>query len=208
MTTGSWPWLRRASRKSPCSATCRLSSWEITRSRSASAEARGIFPGGASSLALEAERVRAAQYPFATAGPGGERLLGRSRLQFGRPGEIPGRHGAQWRGHPHDFGVDRKRRQCGRTRPGQFLPPGGGQQCLFIQDSTITEDQQALDFVSGAVNWLLSREQLIGIAPKVPHTLIFSLDEKALGNLRWLILLIMPLVPAVLGLVVWWQRRT
>jgi hypothetical protein len=26
-------------------------------------------------------------------------------------------------------------------------------------------------------------------------------------NLRWLILLFMPLIPAVLGVVVWWQRR-
>ena len=77
----------------------------------------------------------------------------------------------------------------------------------FVQDNAITQDQQALDFVSGAVNWLLSREQLIGIAPKVPQTLIFSLDEKALRNLRWLLLFLMPLTPAVLGFVVWWQRR-
>ena len=60
----------------------------------------------------------------------------------------------------------------------------------FIQDNAITQDQQALDFISGAVNWLLNREQLIGIAPKVPQTLTFSLDEKALRNLRWLILLL------------------
>ena len=78
----------------------------------------------------------------------------------------------------------------------------------FIFDSSIRQDQQALDFISGAVNWLLSREQLIGIAPKVPQTLVFSLDEKALRNLRWLILFIMPLVPAALGCIVWWQRRT
>jgi len=57
------------------------------------------------------------------------------------------------------------------------------------------------------VNWLLNREQLIGIAPKVPQTLVFSLDEKELRNLRWLILLFMPLIPAVLGVIVWWQRR-
>jgi hypothetical protein len=54
----------------------------------------------------------------------------------------------------------------------------------------------------------LNREQLIGIAPKVPQTLTFSLDENALRNLRWLVLLIMPLIPAVLGFAVWWQRRT
>ncbi len=77
----------------------------------------------------------------------------------------------------------------------------------FIQDNAIRQDQQALDFISGATNWLLNREQLIGIAPKLPQTLTFSLDEKALRNLRWLILLLMPLIPAALGFIVWWQRR-
>jgi hypothetical protein len=78
----------------------------------------------------------------------------------------------------------------------------------FIQDNVIQQDQQALDFISGGVNWLLSREQLIGIAPKVTQTLVFSLDENAMRNLRWLILVLLPLIPAVLGFAVWWQRRT
>ena len=50
----------------------------------------------------------------------------------------------------------------------------------FIQDNALTQDQQALDFISGSVNWLLSREQLIGIAPKVPKPLTFSLSDTAL----------------------------
>src|SRR6516162_5642788 len=50
----------------------------------------------------------------------------------------------------------------------------------FVQDSAIMQDQAALDFVSGAVNWLLSREQMIGIAPKIPKPLTFSLDPEAL----------------------------
>jgi ABC-type uncharacterized transport system len=78
----------------------------------------------------------------------------------------------------------------------------------FIQDSAITQDQQALDFFSASVNWLLSREQLIGIAPKVPKTLTFTLEDKSLRNLRWLILALIPLIPAILGFAVWWQRRT
>jgi len=78
----------------------------------------------------------------------------------------------------------------------------------FIQDNQLTQDQQALDFISAAANWLLSREQLIGIAPKVPKPLTFSLNEDALRNVRWIILILMPLVPAVIGTAVWWQRRT
>jgi ABC-type uncharacterized transport system len=77
----------------------------------------------------------------------------------------------------------------------------------FVQDSAIMEDQAALDFASGAVNWLLSREQLIGIAPKIPKPLTFSLDPEALRRLRWIVLVLMPLIPAAIGTVVWWQRR-
>src|SRR5713101_5103926 len=77
----------------------------------------------------------------------------------------------------------------------------------FVQDNAITQDQQALDFISGSVNWLLSREQLIGIAPKISKPLTFSLSEEALRRLRWIVLVFMPLVPAVIGTMVWWQRR-
>src|SRR5262252_1048161 len=77
----------------------------------------------------------------------------------------------------------------------------------FIQDSAIMQDQAALDFVSGAVNWLLSREQMIGIAPKIPKPLTSSLDPEALRRLRWIVLILIPLIPAAIGTVVWWQRR-
>jgi gliding motility-associatede transport system auxiliary component len=77
----------------------------------------------------------------------------------------------------------------------------------FIQDNAVMQDQAALDFVSGAVNWLLSREQMIGIAPKIPKPLTFSLDPEALRRLRWILLIFIPLIPAVVGTVVWWQRR-
>jgi hypothetical protein len=77
----------------------------------------------------------------------------------------------------------------------------------FVQDNAIMQDQAALDFVSGAVNWLLSREQMIGIAPKIPKPLTFSLDPEGLRRLRWILLVLMPLIPAVIGTVVWWQRR-
>ena len=77
----------------------------------------------------------------------------------------------------------------------------------FVQDTALTRDQQALDFASASMNWLLSREQLIGIAPKIPKTLTFSLSEQALSNLRWIVLILLPLIPAVIGTAVWWQRR-
>src|SRR6266699_3588699 len=78
---------------------------------------------------------------------------------------------------------------------------------LFVQDNALTQDQQALDFISGSINWLMSREQMIGISPKVPKTLTFSLDQTALRNLRWIVLVLLPLVPALIGSAVWWKRR-
>lgn len=77
----------------------------------------------------------------------------------------------------------------------------------FIQDDALTQGQQGLDFISASINWLLSREQLIGIAPKIPQTLTFTLEDKSLSNLRWIIIIFIPLVPALLGIAVWWRRR-
>jgi hypothetical protein len=77
----------------------------------------------------------------------------------------------------------------------------------FVLDRALTQDQQGLDFVSGCANWLLSREQLIGISPKVSKPLMFTLAENGLSRLRWLVLVLMPLIPAAFGFVIWWQRR-
>src|SRR4029453_1849751 len=67
----------------------------------------------------------------------------------------------------------------------------------FVQDNAITQDQQGLDFISASVNCVLSREQIIGIAPKVSKPLTFSLNDEALRRLRWIVLVFIPFVPAV-----------
>jgi ABC-type uncharacterized transport system involved in gliding motility auxiliary subunit len=36
---------------------------------------------------------------------------------------------------------------------------------------------------------------------------MFTLAENGLRSLRWLVLVLMPLIPAVFGFVIWWQRR-
>jgi hypothetical protein len=170
-------------------------------------EARGIFPGGASSLTLESDRVRAANV----------------RLQ-----PLVQAEKGYWAEADYNSGDQEKFQQNAVSNAGAIhtiaasIEKGGSADervqanssrmvvltnAMFILDNAIRQDQQALDFISGAVNWLLNREQLIGIAPKVSQTLTFSLDENALRNLRWLILLVMPLIPAVIGIAVWWRRR-
>lgn len=172
------------------------------------AEARGIFPGGASSLTLEAERVRGANIrpqPLVQAEKGYWAEADYNSDDQAKFQEDMARNGDAIHTIAASIEKGGSADERVQTNSSRLVLVSNAS---FIQDSAIRQDQQALDFLSGAVNWLLSREQLIGIAPKVPQTLIFSLDEKALRNLRWLILLIMPLVPAVLGFAVWWQRRT
>ena len=171
------------------------------------ADVRGIFVGGTSSLTLEQDRVRVANV----------RLQPLIQAEKG-----------YWAEKDYNSTDEAKLNADAAANPdtpliiGVSIEKGGSADdrvqtnsagmvvvtnASFVQDTSITQDQQALDFMSGAVNWLLSREQLIGIAPKVPQTLTFSLDDKSMGNLRWLILVLLPLIPAVLGFGVWWYRR-
>lgn len=171
------------------------------------ADVRGIFVGGTSSITLEQDRVR----------PMNIRLQPLIQAEKGYWAETDYNstdeatlqaHAAANPGTPLTIGVSIEKGGSAdervQTNSARMVVVTNAS---FIQDSSITQDQQALDFVSGSVNWLLSREQLIGIAPKVPKTLTFSLDDKAMRNLRWLILVLLPLIPAVLGFGVWWYRR-
>jgi hypothetical protein len=171
------------------------------------ADVRGVFVGGTASLTLEQDRVRAANV----------RLQSLIQAEKG-----------YWAEKDYNS-TDEERLQANANQNpntplilGVSIEKGGSgdervqansarmvvvSNATFIQDTSITQDQQALDFMSGSINWLLSREQLIGIAPKVPKMVTFSLDDNAMRNLRWLILVLLPLIPAVLGLGVWWYRR-
>jgi ABC-type uncharacterized transport system. len=171
------------------------------------ADVRALFLGGTSSLTLEPDRVRTANIRV-------EPLIQAEKGYFAET----------------DYNTDNQAKLQADAKQdsntpltiGAAIEKGGSadervqvnssrlvvvSNATFVQDNAITQDQQGLDFVSGSVNWLLSREQLIGIAPKVSKPLTFSLTEEALARLRWIVLVFMPLVPAVIGTVVWWQRR-
>jgi ABC-type uncharacterized transport system len=170
------------------------------------ADARALFLGGTSSITVEPERVRAANIRV-------EQLIQAEKGYFAE------------KDYNTDDQVklqaDAKQSNASLTIGAAVEKGGSADQRVqvnssrlvvvsnasFIQDNAITQDQQGLDFISGSVNWLLSREQLIGIAPKVPKPLTFSLNEEALRRLRWFVLVFIPLVPALIGTMVWWQRR-
>jgi ABC-2 type transport system permease protein len=171
------------------------------------AGARALFFGGTSSLTLDADRMKASSIKL-------EPLLEAEKGYFAET----------------DYNsADQAKFQADATKSGgrpiyiaASIEKGGSgdarvqvnsarmvvvSNSTFVEDKALTQDQQGLDFVSGAINWLLSREQLIGIAPKIPKTLTFSLSDDALRNVRWLILVLLPLFPAVIGTAVWWKRR-
>ena len=171
------------------------------------AGARALFFGGTSSLSLEVDRMKAANIKI-------EPLLEAEKGYFA---ETDYNSADQAK-----FQADATKSNGAPVYMAAAIEKGGSADArvqvnsarmvvvsnsTFIQDKALTQDQQGLDFISGAVNWLLSREQLIGIAPKVPKTLTFNLSDDALRNIRWLILVIMPLFPAVIGAAVWWKRR-
>jgi hypothetical protein len=171
------------------------------------ANVRAIFFGGTSTITLEPQRVRAANI----------RLQPLIEAEKGYFAETDYNTNDQAK-----LQADAKKAGTGPLTIGVSIEKGGSadervqmnssrmvvvSNATFVQNNALTQDQQALDFVSASANWLLSREQLIGIAPKIPKVLTFSLSEDALRSLRWMILVLMPLVFVVLGTAVWWKRR-
>src|SRR5438552_3569751 len=170
------------------------------------ADAQALFFGGTSSLTLEPDRVRAANVrldPLIQAEKGYF-----AETDYNSVNQAKFQADAKAAGAPPTIGAAVERGASADERvqmnSSRLVVVSN---TTFIQDNAVTQDQQALDFISGSVNWLLSREQLIGIAPKISRPLTFTLNEDALRNLRWIVLVGMPLIFALLGAAVWWQRR-
>ena len=170
------------------------------------ADVSALFFGGTSSLTLEPDRVRAANVrldPLIQAEKGYF-----AETDYNSDNQAKFQADAKAAGAPPTIGAAVERGASADERvqmnSSRLVVVSN---TTFIQDNAVTQDQQALDFISGSVNWLLSREKLIGIAPKISRPLIFTLNEDALRNLRWIVLVGMPLIFALLGAAVWWQRR-
>jgi len=65
----------------------------------------------------------------------------------------------------------------------------------------------ALDLVLNSLNWLLRKETLLGIAPKIPKEFSIGLTEGQLASLALIIGVALPFSILFLGLGVWWKRR-
>ncbi|MDH7501112.1 MAG: Gldg family protein [Verrucomicrobiota bacterium] len=79
---------------------------------------------------------------------------------------------------------------------------------IFLANETILKASGNLGFANLAINWLLDRPtQLAGIPPRPLREFSITLPKTALWRLTWMLVLVMPGVPLVIGLVVWFKRR-
>lgn len=75
----------------------------------------------------------------------------------------------------------------------------------FLANSVLTEAD--LDFVLNGLNWLLAREELIGIVAKPVRNLSLSLTQSQMGSIQLLVMGAIPACAAAIGIFVWLKRR-
>jgi hypothetical protein len=64
------------------------------------------------------------------------------------------------------------------------------------------------DFVAGSLNWMMNRERLIGVTPKLKGSYRIHISEDQHTRLFWISALAMPGVVLGLGFLVWASRRS
>jgi ABC-type uncharacterized transport system involved in gliding motility auxiliary subunit len=79
---------------------------------------------------------------------------------------------------------------------------------LWLSDDGLRQAQIGLDFALNSLNWLLNREQLIGITPKEKNLVRLDLTEKQLQQIALIVLVAIPGIVALTGFGVWITRRS
>jgi len=75
----------------------------------------------------------------------------------------------------------------------------------FVDNSALTAGN--LDFFMSGLNWLLKREQLLAVGPKVPEEFRLDISPTELKAVYALTILGLPLLIGIIGLTVWLRRR-
>lgn len=83
---------------------------------------------------------------------------------------------------------------------------------LVVGNSTFATDNALtpanLDFLLNTINWMSDRDDLIGIAPKPVKEFSLNLTEDQISRMTMLVMGAIPGLAAILGLLVWWRRRS
>ena len=64
-----------------------------------------------------------------------------------------------------------------------------------------------VDFMVNALQWVLGRQDSLGISPKAPMDFAVALDDRQQRIIVLSVFLGIPLLAAVAGAFVWWRRR-
>ena len=70
----------------------------------------------------------------------------------------------------------------------------------FLTDKGLQVGQASLELALNSVNWLLNRENLISIPPKAKEKQSLKLSDTQINQIRWWVMLLIPLMIAVFGL--------
>ncbi len=70
----------------------------------------------------------------------------------------------------------------------------------FLSEGGLQVGQASLDLALNSVNWLLNRDNLISIPPKVKEKLSLKLSDTQVSTIRWWVMLFIPVLIAVFGL--------
>jgi ABC-type uncharacterized transport system involved in gliding motility auxiliary subunit len=92
---------------------------------------------------------------------------------------------------------------------------GGGKGRFVVVGSSAWADNGVLssrsfdnrDLAMNMVNWLSSDEDLISIRPKEPADRPLSMNQRQMGWVFYVCLVLMPLIAVAGGISVWWKRR-
>jgi len=90
------------------------------------------------------------------------------------------------------------------VRNGRLVLIGSGD--LFANARIAREG--SLDFLLGAVNWMMDRDRELSIPARPLERFQLSLSAHELQNLRYSLLFFVPGAAALLGLIVYWTRRS
>lgn len=70
----------------------------------------------------------------------------------------------------------------------------------FLTDKGLQVGQASLELALNSINWLLNRENLISIPPKVKEKQSLKLTDTQVSTIRWWVMVFIPLMIAVFGL--------
>lgn len=77
----------------------------------------------------------------------------------------------------------------------------------FFLDNAMIDNAVNRDFAANAINWLVDRPKLVGIAPQVVREFQFNMTDAQMRSVEWILLAGVPGGILAFGFLVWWRRQ-